>query len=1846
MDAQLARVLADLKANRLTKAEAKALLSRGFGTRPDGVVRFHPVWQEADTAPADHDLGHVALVVAASSVADALRARGVAASRLTSPAAGLAERYTDLAVQVLDAVRDLLTDPASPRVLVQLVAPADGEDAVLSGLSAVLRTAAEENPRIVAQLVLVDADPETAADQALAASRRAGDRAVRFGAQVRTWAELPPVTEVPLPWKEGGVYVVTGGLGGLALLVARDLLASVRGATLLLVGRSPLDAAKARVLDGLRTPNSVVRYSSLDVADGAAVTAFLADARREFGAVHGIVHSAGVLHDSLILTKTADEVRRVFAPKVAGAVNLDRACGELPLDFFALFSSVAAVTGNVGQADYAAANAFLDAFAAHRTRLVAEGTRSGRTLSVNWPLWAEGGMSVDEPTRRAMWERAGMAPMGTAAGLGALHACLADGHSQVMVVEGDRDRIRAFVQGSARTVLPEPAPVAAPAVDAGLLREKVVHKLKRLFGAVIGLAASKVDAEAPLTSYGVDSVVVTRLNGKLAETFAHLSKALLYEYRTLDALADHLVRAHHDTCLTWTGLTAVAEPVAEPVIENPVVVAPRPAVAPAPLPDSGAVAVVGMSGRFPQAADLDEYWRNLAAGRDCVTEIPADRWSEDGFFHPDRDEAVERGLSYGKWGGFLDGAYDFDPLFFGISPHDAMNMDPQERLFLQETWRAIEDAGYTRPRLADPATGRVGVFAGISKTGFDLHGPALWERGEKLHPLTSFGSTANRVSYVLDLHGPSLPVDTMCSSSLTAIHEAMEHLRRGECDMALAGGVNLYLHPSNYILMSAKRMLADDGRCRAFGAGGTGFVPGEGVAVLVLKRLADAERDGDHIHAVLRGSSVNHGGRTNGYTVPSPAAQADVVRAALERAGVAADAVGYLEAHGTGTSLGDPVEVDGLTQAFGGTGDCALGSAKSTIGHLEAAAGVAGLIKVVLQLRHGKLAPTLHADEVNPNIDFDRTPFRLQRELADWTPKVGQDGVELPRVAGVSSFGAGGANAHVVVEEYRPVAREIPAVDGPALIVLSARDGERLLDRARDLLGWLERRDPAAVDLAAVARTLQTGREAMAARLAFTAVSSAELAAKLTAFVTGDEHEDLHVGDVARHRDALAGFAADVDMAETVAAWVAKGKFDKLLDLWVKGFALDWARLSTASTPPVSLPGYPFARERLWVGDLTSGAGRTTSARLHPLVHTNTSNLDAQRFTSVFTGDEFFLRDHVVKGERVLPGVAYLEMARAALAASVDDDVPAVVLRNVVWARPVTVGDQPAHVRTTLVAERSGEVSFEVSSLSDQAEPVVHSRGTVAPTERDAATLDLAALRAACADEVLDAEWCYATYRALGLDYGRGHRGVESVALGAGQALARLRLPESVADTLGGFVLHPSLLDAALQATVGLLRPEADSPLHLPFALDELTVLGDCASAMWAWLRPSADDRPESAVRKLDLDLCDDDGVVRARLRGFSARAYDTTARPVASPVVVPAVRPAPTGDGLAERTSRYLVTLLAAELRMSADRVDADAALDLYGIDSIMTMNLTAKLEQVFGSLPKTLFFEHQTIRELAGYFVDAQAPKLAELLGSPAQTPRLPESRPRTVPARRGRAQVTARPASTDVAIIGVAGRYPGARDVTEFWANLVAGKDCVTEIPADRWDHGRYFDADKDAPGKTYAKWGGFLDGLDRFDPLFFGISPREAEFMDPQERLFLECVHETLEDAGYTRDALAGHRDHGMDGAVGVFVGVMYEEYQLYGAQEQQKGRNLTLSGSASSIANRVSYIFNLHGPSLAVDTMCSSSLTALHLACQSLRHGWLRGGRGRRGEPVAAPEQVPHARQREVRLQHGPVRELR
>ena len=512
-----------------------------------------------------------------------------------------------------------------------------------------------------------------------------------------------------------------------------------------------------------------------------------------------------------------------------------------------------------------------------------------------------------------------------------------------------------------------------------------------------------------------------------------------------------------------------------------------------------------MSCRFPGGADTPEvFWELLKNGFDAVSEVPADRWDAAALY--DRDPSAAEEMTT-RWGAFLDRLDQFDATFFGISPREAAQMDPQQRLLLEVASEALEEGGLALERLAGS---RTGVFIGVHSLSSDYCWLQLSDRA-RIDAYTSTGTAhsiiPNRLSYLFDLQGPSLAVDTACSSSLVAVHLACQSLRSKESNLVIAGGVNLILAPEMTIAFSKLGMMASDGRCKVFDSRADGFVRGEGCGVVVLKRLVDAQTDGDPILAVVRGTAVNQDGRTNGLTAPNGLSQQAVVRQALENGGVDPREIDYVEAHGTGTALGDPIEVEALAAVLGERSQdryCALGSVKTNIGHLEAAAGIAGLIKVVLAMQNETIPPHLHFSAINPHIALEKTPFKIFRAGAPWPKNAGRT-----RYAGVSSFGFGGTNAHVVLEESpRPAdetRRENDASDRACLLPISARSAVALQSLARSYEKFLAAEEPISA-LRYICYTAGVRRTHHDYRMFLTGRSRAEMARHLRRL----RHEDDH----------------------------------------------------------------------------------------------------------------------------------------------------------------------------------------------------------------------------------------------------------------------------------------------------------------------------------------------------------------------------------------------------------------------------------------------------------------------------------------------------------------------------------------------------------------------------------------------------------------------------------------------------------------------------------------------------------------------------------------------------------------
>nr|WP_062342606.1 type I polyketide synthase [Herbidospora sakaeratensis] len=927
--------------------------------------------------------------------------------------------------------------------------------------------------------------------------------AVRSGAVLGRRLLPAPRPDGAGVWTSAGSALVTGGTGSVGGHVAAWL--AGRGVPrVVLVSRSgPRAAGVAERAAGLAAAGAAVSVVACDTADRAQVAGLLDWIDGSGPALRSVFHASGVAQGSLVVDTTVADLATAAAAKTAGAAHLDAVTAGRDLDAFVLFSSGAAIWGSRLQAAYAAANAFLDALAANRL------ARGLPATSVSWGLWGGGGMGEGEGG--AQLQRLGLREMDPGAAIGALAAVLDRGEDLVTVADLDWARfapVFTLHRPSAligdlpqvRAALAEPdadagGPATGPATELerrlrGLARadqDRILTDLVRTEAAlVLGHSSpDAVEAARAFKDVGFDSLTAVELRDRLTSaTGRRLPATLVFDYPTPAALAAHL-RAD------LTGEQAAGAPVhvrATAAADEP-------------------IAIVGMSCRLPGGSDtLPGFWTMLATGTDAITAFPTDRgW--DAFAPDDGHEGT-----FTPVGGFVYDAGDFDPAFFGISPREALAMDPQQRLLLEASWEALEQAGI------DPASLRgtpAGVFAGAWSSGYGMSlRPSADAAGTEGYFLTGSATSviSGRVSYTLGLEGPAVTVDTACSSSLVALHLACRSLRDGESSLALAGGVTVMATPGAFAEFALQQGLSGDGRCKSFGAGADGTGWGEGAGVLVLERLSDARRNGHPVLALVRGSAVNQDGTSNGLTAPNGPSQQRVIRAALADAGLTPADVDAVEAHGTGTVLGDPIEAQALLATYGQ--DRAddrplwLGSVKSNIGHTQAAAGVAGVIKMVLAMRHELLPATLHAQEPSPHVDWSAGEVRVLSEPVAWPAG------ERPRRAGVSSFGVSGTNAHVVLEEP-PAPEAVDAAEtappvltgGPAAWLVSGNDAAALGRQAARLSGH-----PG--DAGDVAWSLATTRTALDHRAVVVGSGPGDLAAGLAAVAAGEPAAGVVTGAV------------------------------------------------------------------------------------------------------------------------------------------------------------------------------------------------------------------------------------------------------------------------------------------------------------------------------------------------------------------------------------------------------------------------------------------------------------------------------------------------------------------------------------------------------------------------------------------------------------------------------------------------------------------------------------------------------------------------------------------------------------
>ncbi|MBP2329148.1 acyl transferase domain-containing protein/D-arabinose 1-dehydrogenase-like Zn-dependent alcohol dehydrogenase/acyl carrier protein [Kibdelosporangium banguiense] len=916
----------------------------------------------------------------------------------------------------LDVLRSWTADTRYSAGRLAVVTVDAGTDPAGAAVQGLVRAARAEYPD---RITLIDVDTEhelSVLGNLVSAAVARDEPELAVSGDVLRVPRLTRVTtpeSLATPWDPDGTVLITGGTGALGAVVARHLAERHGVQHLLLVSRQGEAASGVtELVADLAASGCAVTVAACDVADRDSLAGLL-NSMPEDRPLRGIVHAAGVVDDGVVSVLTDERVDTVLRPKVDAAWHLHELTAVLDLTVFVLFSSAAGVLGAAGQASYAAANSFLDGLARHRAGL----GLPARSLA--WGMWEprgaiSAGMTDQDLARLA---RSGLSALSAADGVALLDTAMAVDEPvlvplRVAAVAATvpavlRDVVRATSRPAARRSMPDLRDrlraMAAPERDKELL-----DLVRRHVGAVLG-HSSPVDVDRAFTDLGFDSLTALELRDHLTTaTGVRLPATLVFDHPTPLALVERLR--------------------SELVDEDETPVAP---VRTAPVDEP--VAIIGMSCRFPggvhSPADL---WRLVLAGQDAITPFPADRgWDEPGG-------------TYVRTGGFLHDAAEFDAGFFGISPREALAMDPQQRLLLETSWEAFEHAGI------DPTTARgsrVGVFAGLMHHDYASRLRAV---PDEVAGFLSNGNTASiatgRVAYAMGFEGPAVTVDTACSSSLVALHMAAQALRKGECSLALAGGVTVMSTPAVFDEFDKQGGMAGDGRCKPFAAAADGTTWGEGVGLLLVERMSDAIRNGHQVLAVVRGSALNQDGASNGLTAPNGPSQQRVIRQALNDAGVSAAEVDVVEAHGTGTTLGDPIEAQALLATYGQDRSTSLllGSVKSNFGHTQAAAGAAGVIKMVMAMRHGVVPQTLNVDEPTPHVDWTAGAVELATDSVPW-PETGR-----ARRAAVSSFGISGTNAHVILEQAPAVEStvDIASVAGPLPWMLSARSESGLRGQA------------------------------------------------------------------------------------------------------------------------------------------------------------------------------------------------------------------------------------------------------------------------------------------------------------------------------------------------------------------------------------------------------------------------------------------------------------------------------------------------------------------------------------------------------------------------------------------------------------------------------------------------------------------------------------------------------------------------------------------------------------------------------------------------------------------------------
>ncbi|WP_281988848.1 SDR family NAD(P)-dependent oxidoreductase [Aquimarina aggregata] len=1413
----------------------------------DDTLFFSPQWELADVKNDKEASEHIGILlcgkitVIAESFTDNIRNHfnKVNVHKLD-------EEKTALFHKVLALIQDAFKTKKTSQCMV-LVDESEWEQyGFLSGL---FKTATTENPLFTGKIISIENSASLPVDTLINIVREESLNSqdeIKYSLQGRAFKNIVPIVleeNANSLIKDDGIYIITGGLGGLGYTIAQEI-ASTASVQMILTGRSKLTKAKKKKLKTL--PNAV--YKQCDIAVTEEVITLVKEIKKEYGKVNGIVHCAGVGTAALIPNIDNDYANQVMLPKMQGVDNLDVACASEPLDFMVFYSSISSVFGIQGLADYAAANTYMDNYAMQRNALVDQGKRFGKTISINWPFWDEGGMQTQEENLKALYYRFGTKSLPSNEGVASFKKILASSASQVLVVYGDVDMLKNKLHKNRKTYK-TPTTVA---INEEELKEEVTKALINDIQKILKISKENIAEDIEFGEFGFDSITMTEFSNSINHRYdVGLVPTVFYNYPNVTLLSEHLMNSYllelkeaHQDVSSKNNEVLQGTKKSENQLKRRIKSFRNNNAS------QEAVAIIGVSGRYPGSPDIDTFWDHIIEGKDLISEVPKERWDWKEIYG---EPTVTQNKTKAKWGGFLNDIDKFDSLFFNISPLEAELMDPQQRLCIEAVWTALEDAVIAPQNLSGTNTG---IFIGVSGSDYLS---VLKQSGLDTDAQAPTGSAhsilTNRISYLLNIHGPSEPIDTACSSSLIAMHRAVENINSGNCDIAIAGGVNIILSPTGVLSLSKAGMLSEDGRCKTFDASADGYVRGEGVGMMVLKSLKQAEKDGDRIYGVIRGTAQNHGGKANTLTSPNPNAQTKLLIDAYSKSKIAPESVSYIEAHGTGTGLGDPVEIEGLKGAFLKLLEnsnqehkepfCGVSSVKTNIGHLESASGIAGVTTVLLAMKNKELPGNIHLKNENPYLQLTDSPFYLLKENKSWQ-------AATPLRAGVSSFGYGGTNAHIILEEYVATPKEKEYSLSNVIIPISAKTSERLKVYVQNIFEYIHNSSES-FNVYDIAWTMQIGRDALEERLAIVTNDVQDLVEKLQMFLSETKCvSDVYQGSTKRHKPSKKE-SSELQKAEK------DNDVNVLAMLWVAGETVSWRKLYVSEQPEkIKFPTYPFAKERHWI---TPKETEKTYADLHPLVHQNISDFEKYVYSAKFTGNETILKDHIVNGHKVFPGVGYIEMARASGALASGKRIRAV--RDISWSSPMLVAsDTEVSIELTPEGET---IQYEISSNNNE---VLHSSGILSAEilEGDTSKINIQQLLERCNQHIHGAE-CYTIFEKLGLTYGESFQNIKDLYSNENECVSLLKVSEK-SDEYG---LIPELLDAAFQTTLGLSlgKKETSNNLELPFRVEEVNLYNPLEDEVYCYVQLAKGETSTTRTKAYDIDIVTLSGDVLVTIRNF-----------------------------------------------------------------------------------------------------------------------------------------------------------------------------------------------------------------------------------------------------------------------------------------------------------------------------------------------------------------------------------------